>query len=217
MASYIESHLPNPTSGYSDGIDENGRVDTFDIDKTNGMIIEAAQYAINNLQTSTPTPTQIVTSTPSPTSSSSPKPTSTPSPTDQTTTKLQAANTAVDQAFSAVLDAQRAGANVTDLLSQLNYADIVLASAQNSYRKGDLMGTGNQADQVVLIAEQVTSLAQSAQRTALVSGENAFLTTIALAVVGSFVLVLVLFLVWRKFKRYYVKNLSEAKPELVDQ
>ena len=39
---------------------------------------------------------------------------------DQTTSKLQAANTAVDQAFNAVLDAEKAGANVTDLLSQLN-------------------------------------------------------------------------------------------------
>ena len=28
MASYIESRLPTPSNGYSDGIDENGRVDT---------------------------------------------------------------------------------------------------------------------------------------------------------------------------------------------
>ena len=58
MASYIESHLPNPSNGYSDGIDENGRVDTSNIDKTNGMIIGAALYAITNIQNpnSSPTP-----------------------------------------------------------------------------------------------------------------------------------------------------------------
>jgi len=49
MVSNVESKLPAPTSGYADGIDESGRVDTSDIDKTNGMIIGAALYAINNL------------------------------------------------------------------------------------------------------------------------------------------------------------------------
>jgi hypothetical protein len=59
MVSYVESHLPSPSSGYSDGIDENGRVVTINIDKTNGMIIGAAKYAISNLQNpnSSPTPT----------------------------------------------------------------------------------------------------------------------------------------------------------------
>ena len=41
---------------------------------------------------------------------------------DQTASKLQAANIAVNQAFNAVLDAEKAGANVTDLLVQINYA-----------------------------------------------------------------------------------------------
>ena len=56
MASFMESQLPTPSSGYSDGIDENGRVDTSVIDKTNGMIIGAALYATNNLPSPTPTP-----------------------------------------------------------------------------------------------------------------------------------------------------------------
>ena len=61
MASYVESRLPTPTFGYADGIDENGRVDRTYIDKTNGMIIQAALYAINNLPNPsvTPTPTGV--------------------------------------------------------------------------------------------------------------------------------------------------------------
>ena len=77
MASYIESKLPYPSSGYSDGVDENGRVDTADIDKTNGMIIEAALYAINHPN---PTPTPSLSPTPSPTPNPTPLPTSTPTP-----------------------------------------------------------------------------------------------------------------------------------------
>ena len=137
--------------------------------------------------------------------------------TDQTASKLQAANTAVNQAFNAVLDAEKAGANVTDLLSQLSDADSVLAGAENSYRAGDLSQAGIQADSVLPIAQQVTSAAQSAKQTATVNTQNAFYTTIASTIIVSVVFVLVLFLVWRRFKRSYIKNLSEAKPELVIQ
>ncbi len=136
---------------------------------------------------------------------------------DQTTSKLQAANTAVDQAFSAVLDAEKAGAKVTDLLSQLSYADGVLAQAENSYRAGDLNKAGIQADSVLPMAQQVTYAAQSAKQTATVNTQNAFYATIAFTVIGSIVFVLVLFMVWRRFKRNYIKNLSEAKPELVGE
>ena len=59
MVSYIESRLPNPSNGYSDGIDESGRVDTSNIDKTDGMIIGAALYAINNLPNTNPSPTTV--------------------------------------------------------------------------------------------------------------------------------------------------------------
>jgi C4-dicarboxylate transporter len=79
--------------------------------------------------------------------------------TDQTASKLQAAYTAVNKAFSSVLDAEKAGSNVSDLLSQLSYADSVLAGAENSYRGGDLAKTAIQADSLLPMAQQVTSAA----------------------------------------------------------
>jgi predicted PurR-regulated permease PerM len=135
--------------------------------------------------------------------------------TDQTTSKLQAANTAVNQAFTAVLDAEKAGANVTGLLAQLNTAAGFLAQAENAYRTGDLSAAATQADSVLPIAQQVTSAAQSAKQAATASGKNAFWETIAFTIIGSVVFVYVLLLVWRRVKRSYIKNLSEAKPELV--
>ena len=48
MAGNVESHLPEPTSGYMDGVDESGRVVSTIIDKTNGLIIGAARHAIAN-------------------------------------------------------------------------------------------------------------------------------------------------------------------------
>jgi hypothetical protein len=135
---------------------------------------------------------------------------------DQAASKLQAANTAVNQAFNAVLDAEAAGANVTDLLAQINTAEGILAQAENSYRTGDTNTAATQADHVLPIANKVTSDAQSAEQTAIVSTQNANLSTIALTAIGIFAFILVLFLVWRKFKRNYIENLSEAKPELVN-
>ena len=137
--------------------------------------------------------------------------------TDQTASKLQAANTAVNQAFNAVWDAEKAGANVTDLLAQLNSSAGILAQAENSYRTGDSNTAAAQADSVLPIAQQVTLEAQNAKQTATVSTQNAFVFIITLTVIGVFVFGLVLFLVWRLFKRNYIKGLSEAKPEVVNQ
>ena len=133
---------------------------------------------------------------------------------DSVESKLQAANTAVAQAFNAVLDAETAGTNVTDLLSQLNYAAGILAQAENSYRTGDLSTAAAQADNILPIAQEVTTLAQDAKQTAIVSSQNAFWSTIALTVIGAFMFVLALFLVWRWFKQRYINSLYEAKPEV---
>ena len=48
MTGYIVSRIPEPTNGYADGMDENGRLVTTIVDKTNGMIIAAARYAVEN-------------------------------------------------------------------------------------------------------------------------------------------------------------------------
>jgi CHASE3 domain sensor protein len=137
--------------------------------------------------------------------------------TDPAASKLQSANTAVNRAFNAVLDAETAGANVTDLLAQINTADGILAQAENSYRTGDINTASTQADSVLPMAQQVTNDAQSAKQTAIVSNQNTFLSTIALTIIGVFLFILVLFLVWRRFKQNYINRLSESKPEVVSQ
>ena len=130
---------------------------------------------------------------------------------DQTAANLQAANTAVDQAFNAVLAAEKAGANVTVLLVQLNTADGMLAQAENLYRTGDSSAAGSLAEHALTIAQEVTTSAQNAKQTATVSSQNDLWSTLAFTVIGAVVFVLVLFLVWRWFRRRYIKSLSEAK------
>ena len=134
--------------------------------------------------------------------------------TDQIASYLQADNAAVNQAFNAVLDAEKAGANVTSLLSQLNDVEGNLAMAENSYRSGNYSAAATQADKVLPLAQQITTAAQNAKQTAAVSAQNSFWSTVAFSVIGVFVFVLVLFLIWRWFKRRYINNLSQLKPEV---
>ncbi len=48
MVVYLERHLPNPTSGYSDGADNSGNLVSGVGSDTNGLILDAALYAIQN-------------------------------------------------------------------------------------------------------------------------------------------------------------------------
>jgi hypothetical protein len=134
--------------------------------------------------------------------------------TDQTASKLQVANTAVNGAFNAILDAEKAGANVTDLLTQLNIAEDDLAQAENSYRTGDTNTAATQADNVIPIVQEITVAAQNAKQTVLISNQNSFWQLIGLTAIGLSIFVLALTLVWRWFKRRYVNSLFEAKPEV---
>jgi len=136
---------------------------------------------------------------------------------DQASSKLQTANAAVDQAFNAVFDAEKAGANVSSLLTQLNVAADDVAQAENAYQTGDSNTAAVQADSALPIAQQVITEAQDAKQNASISQQNTFWSTIALTVIGVIVFVLALFLGWRWVKRSYISILSEAKPTVNTQ
>ena len=136
---------------------------------------------------------------------------------NQTEAKLQAANTAVNQAFTSVLAAEKAGANVTGLLDQVNNANSLLAQAENANRTGDNTTAVNDANAVIPLTQQVMESAQNAKENAQISSRNSFWTTIAITIISAVIFVLALFAVWRWFKHRYTKGLSEAKPEVVAQ
>ena len=137
--------------------------------------------------------------------------------TTPTESKLEAAKAAVELAFGAVLDAEEAGANVTDLMFRLNYITELLAKAENSYRTGNTNQAFAQASNVLPNAQQITNDAKEAKQTTAINSENAFLSTITLAVIGVFMFILVLSLIWQWFKQYYIERISKAKPEVVEQ
>lgn len=136
--------------------------------------------------------------------------------TNQTSSKLQAANNAIDSAFIAVMDAEKAGANVTGLLSQLNVAANDLSQAENSYRSGNSNAAAVQADSVLPITQEVMTSAQNTKQTASVSSQNGFWLTVAFSEIGAPLFLLALFLAWRKIKRDYMNKLPGLKPEVAE-
>jgi len=134
---------------------------------------------------------------------------------DAACSKVQAANYAVNQAFNSVFEAEKAGANITSLLTKLNDATTLLSRAENAYKVGDSAAALNNADGALLVAKQVLVVSPIAKEDALTGAQIAFWSNVALTVVALVVLILALFIVWRFIKRGYIKSLSGAKPEVV--
>ena len=137
---------------------------------------------------------------------------------NDTTSKLQLANTAVEQAFNEVLSAEKAGANVTSLLNQLNVASGLLAQAENAYRTGNSSTAANSAEAVLPIAQQVATAAENAKEKATASAaQTSVLLTIVFTVSGAVAFILLLFIAWRWLKRKYIKTFSKTKPVATKQ
>lgn len=136
---------------------------------------------------------------------------------DSTLQKIQNANYELKQAFITVLEAEAAGANITDLIILLNSAAEALAYAENSYRIGDFNIAAINVDSVISIAHQVTPLAEEAKHNALISNQNTFFLKIFFTFIGIFIFCLVLSLLWRIFKKRYINNMFQTKPEVISQ
>jgi hypothetical protein len=119
-------------------------------------------------------------------------------------------------AFNVVLGAEKAGGNVTQFLVKLNSAGVLLAEAQNAYSSGNTTNVSLIADNVRQIADQVNSDALNLRNASLIDSQNSFWLTLVFSVVGAFVFGISLFIVWRRFKRNYIKKLLGSKPEVVD-
>jgi hypothetical protein len=124
--------------------------------------------------------------------------------TDTTASKLYAADNAVGQAFSSVLDAEKAGGNVTQLLVKLNSAGVLLAEAQNTYNSGNSANVTSIAENVQQIADQVNLEATNLRNVSLVESKNRFWLTLGFSVVGAVVFGLFLLFIWRRFKRAFI-------------
>ncbi len=129
---------------------------------------------------------------------------------------IDAANSSINQAFTSVYDAQKAGANVTGLLTRLNTAGVLLAQADNAYHAGNLSNVTASADNARSIANQVNNDALNLKNDSINRSQNNFLLTCLFSFSAALIFVVVLLLAWRRLKRSYMKKLLDLKPQSVD-
>jgi hypothetical protein len=133
---------------------------------------------------------------------------------DDAASSVANADAAVRQAFNATLNAERAGANVSDLLVRLNDAGAVLGEAEVALRNGNMSDAAGKASQCISMAQSVASDAGALRTWALDGARTWWWAYLTFSVVGISVFVVVLAVVWRRFKRGYVVNVLGMKPEV---
>jgi hypothetical protein len=136
--------------------------------------------------------------------------------TDQANSELQTANKALDQAFNAVLEVEKAGGNVTLLLAKLNNVGNILADAQNALNSGNPANITSKLENAFQMANQISVEALNLRNVSLVESQNSLWLTLIFSVVGAVAFGISLLIVWKRFKRAFIKKLLEAKPEVVE-
>jgi hypothetical protein len=124
------------------------------------------------------------------------------------------ADAAVRSAFNATLQAEKAGANVSDLLARLNQAGLLLTEAEIASASGNSTDASGKAGQCIGIAQTVESDATALKASALDQARTVFWTYLTFSVVSTAAFVVALVLVWRRFKRGHVRNVLGMKPEV---
>ena len=123
------------------------------------------------------------------------------------------ADTALRGAFAAALDAESAGANVSGLIGWMNDAGVALTGARVALAAGNYSDAFSRAGECRDLANGVLSDAGVLKNDAAAQASR-WWVTVLLGVTGSVVFVVVLFLVWRRFKRYYTDKLLGSRPEV---
>lgn len=129
--------------------------------------------------------------------------------------KISAANTGITQAFKAILEAEKAGANVSGLIARLDGAGGLLAEADTDFRNGNASQADVEADKAIIIANNVTGEAASLKNSAIVESQRIFWLTLGFSAGGSLASAVALILVWRWFRRRYVRKMFGMKPRVV--
>jgi len=133
---------------------------------------------------------------------------------DEVSSKIDLADSMLQNAFAGVLQAKSSGANVSDLMVKLDEAGGFLTEAKVLYLQGNLSGADLKADECFSTANATVEEAALLKSSALADGQTSFWHTLAFSSAASAAFVIASFLVWRRFKRVYSKKLLHMKPEV---
>lgn len=131
---------------------------------------------------------------------------------DEARQALEEAEVDLDSAFKAVVAAERAGANVAELLNRLNVADGFLSEGYVDYWGGDYSGAVSLAASCSANLGGVIGDAGVLQSSAERAQYDKLLSTVIATSVGLIALIMLSFLGWGVLKKWFSNRVSSLKP-----
>jgi len=127
---------------------------------------------------------------------------------------LSRAEVGAGSAYGSVVEAETAGANVADLLLRLNDSLSMLAKAQVQYRVGNLDQALSLANQCFDSLSGIEAEASMMRETAISNGSQRTLISASLSASAIALVLASCFFGWVLFKRRFLRELMEMKPEV---
>lgn len=116
---------------------------------------------------------------------------------------ISSARNTILNCYSAVKEAETAGANITLLVSTLNEAGSLLSQAELAYATGDFNVAFNLASQSQNTLANLIGEANTLRDIATRQQNQDFLITVVGSIIGTFVVMFASFVVWRFLKKKY--------------
>ena len=127
---------------------------------------------------------------------------------------LSGAENALASCYVAVADAERAGANASDLTFRLNLAGELLAKAYNAYRLGEYDAAYSYASNCSSSISEIVSNATDLKQKAETAYDNRLFYTAAVSILALSLLFVLSLFGWRFLKEQYLKRVLGMKPEV---
>ncbi|MEM3731876.1 MAG: hypothetical protein QXE74_08955 [Candidatus Bathyarchaeia archaeon] len=118
------------------------------------------------------------------------------------------------QAFSVVLEAEAAGANVSHLIVKLNDAGKLLAEAEMAYRIGNFAEASSKAEECSALIDGILNEALNLKSSAFADAKLRLSNTLLFSLISEIVFITTLISIWILFKHFYFRKLLEMKPEI---
>jgi hypothetical protein len=124
------------------------------------------------------------------------------------------ADEAIKAAYGAVVEAEKAGGDVSSLVSALNWALDGFSEGKMAFDSGIYDVALPLADGAVDIADSVHKAAVELKGSAEYARGTTFRNTLIISAGLVFVIILLGFVGWRYFKDYYARNIVRMRPEV---
>jgi len=129
--------------------------------------------------------------------------------------EISRAENSLNSAYLSVLEAERAGGDISELVTSLNNALELYSESKNAFESGEYERAVLTAEKVVEASNIIQDDAVGLRGAAELHGKVSFRNQLFISLGAVCSIVVFGFLGWRRFKEYYLKRMMGMRPEVV--